>query len=1420
MAVILEGTGILECDSTGSLFRSSNETPSINVNGTFIKASEATLYEGAERTDGTGILNVYGGYIDIKTLNAYGIYMDKMGGVINCNTLHFGKSAAAESKATLYGGVFYVDVLDSECEIDCVQGTVFRVNTISTRIYKINQQNDCIVMVGNANTDPNVYKGNAGTDVNGYYVYSNVVVDASVSEIPDDTNVNGVYYANKNTVRIGNNVRFIGAAYFAGSASLGWNNNSFTVAEGATVAGGGNLNMGEMGSVIISALSTMCFDKNSNLYNATVDGSVYGGLTNQGEIEFIDSNILSSGSVYSLGYSKFKDSNINGNVTVYGTTPNCAIYLEGNTNVNGKIYLYDSASNDRKKLMEIIGWTVNGNAELAGYMADCGELSDNSRVFDMAIGSKAFYTAADLGGEFKATVSANYKNCGKVVYIGNEYEERFDAAFDYYSWIDNGHGYITKSLQLSHDPADDQKVVLAYNSTHDIDLNDVKVTITKGAEDCTSRFDIKLSHYYADSYDNAIERSLGVEIGATKEYKLAAGDEYKVKVEYNGTTITEDIEVTGVRTVLNFAGSDVYFAYATWSYDGGEFTASDTDCAGNTWAWYANGNTQLGYPAKTLVLDGIDFASSGLNAIIVPKGTTIILKGENRLYATTSAILALGDLTIIGEDDGSLTAISNELAVSDSNGHNFDAVIKTYGNINDTYTLLIKDVKLNLTAKKAAEVGESNRNCVNCYGISSDKVIIENSDITAYAGHAGQDGLESAVIKASDNIIIRGNTKLDLTSEEYALLAGKIKSVQLSKLEGADVTLEDFNSSLKNNGNVYSTSISGTSVSLVTKPIEQLEEAKTADVLDPDYGVQTLELSELFSGGTGSYVFALADGETLPDWITLTPDGTLTIDTPNEKYAGGEYKLTVADADADLRSDPLEFTLTVGKVGRTVNLTVDYDNTLGTVAPETGKVLADEDTLVEIKAKDGAYIESVTLDGTPIELTELTATEKTSVGRITSGTYTIEKIDSDHTVNVTFKEIPTYKVSVTANNVGTVTVETEALTGKPNTYAEGTDVVISALAADGYRIKSVTLGGEAVTLTNGKYTIKGIAASCEFAVEFEKIPTYAVTVTCGEHGSYTMDYTGELTAVREGTAIKFTADPEKGYALKEALVNGVKAKVTSGSFTVIVTGANEVSLTFAKSGGSSGRPSSNSSSESSKTLPHIENNTNVNGWDSIADYIKSNSSSLNGKALGIALNDYATVPADVIEAAKGKNITLVLRIDSAKSLEIDASTIKTAAAMNVGVKTGGTLPENILAQIKGTALPLNADVNLCGDTALVINVGRENAGKAVTLMLIKDGRAVGVSAAKAAADGTVRVELPEGGSYAVAISGASQLLGDVDGDMSVTIKDALALLKYVMSVEKLEADAVERGDVRATGKPDISDARSILRYSFGLDKLV
>lgn len=60
------------------------------------------------------------------------------------------------------------------------------------------------------------------------------------------------------------------------------------------------------------------------------------------------------------------------------------------------------------------------------------------------------------------------------------------------------------------------------------------------------------------------------------------------------------------------------------------------------------------------------------------------------------------------------------------------------------------------------------------------------------------------------------------------------------------------------------------------------------------------------------------------------------------------------------------------------------------------------------------------------------------------------------------------------------------------------------------------------------------------------------------------------------------------------------------------------------------------------------------------------------------------------------------------------------------------------------------------------------------------------------------------------------ILGDVDGDGSVTISDALAILRHTMGVATLEEAVLEAADVNVDGNITVFDALTALRISLGL----
>lgn len=75
------------------------------------------------------------------------------------------------------------------------------------------------------------------------------------------------------------------------------------------------------------------------------------------------------------------------------------------------------------------------------------------------------------------------------------------------------------------------------------------------------------------------------------------------------------------------------------------------------WKWYLYGGTAKGYSPKTLVLEGINLSAAADKVLVVPDGTTIVLKGINTVASTYRGDLscyglyACGTLTVTGESD-------------------------------------------------------------------------------------------------------------------------------------------------------------------------------------------------------------------------------------------------------------------------------------------------------------------------------------------------------------------------------------------------------------------------------------------------------------------------------------------------------------------------------------------------------------------------------------------------------------------------------------------------------------------------------------------------------------------------------------------------------------------------------------------------
>ena len=357
--------------------------------------------------------------------------------------------------------------------------------------------------------------------------------------------------------------------------------------------------------------------------------------------------------------------------------------------------------------------------------------------------------------------------------------------------------------------------------------------------------------------------------------------------------------------------------------------------------------------------------------------------------------------------------------------------------------------------------------------------------------------------------------------------------------------------------------------------------------------------------------------------------------------------------------------------------------------------------------------------------------------------------------------------------------------------------MISVLAADGYRIKTVTLDGAAVTLTDGKYTIKNIAANCAFAVEFEMIPRVQLAVKTNGNGTVTVD-TAALQGLPdytfyEGTEVSVTITPNAGYTIKSVKLGDESVSVNKGKCIFSLSGDCTLDVEFKKksSGGSSGGSSGRRNDTDAEQKPML--NGSEKSWTEIANELDKMPS---GGSVTILLNDFPTVPAEVIGSIMNKKLIAEFIVDSDKSWIIDGEKVTSASDADLRVinSTSDT------SKLRGVcAIDVKANKSNV-PAALRLKLSREHAGKFANIYRISHGKLEYFCSAKICADGIVDIVCAEaGGEYVTMVHQLSCKPGDANNDGILNALDASVILKY----------AVGLGDVDNAGMADMNGDSAI-----------
>lgn len=184
------------------------------------------------------------------------------------------------------------------------------------------------------------------------------------------------------------------------------------------------------------------------------------------------------------------------------------------------------------------------------------------------------------------------------------------------------------------------------------------------------------------------------------------------------------------------------------------------------------------------------------------------------------------------------------------------------------------------------------------------------------------------------------------------------------------------------------------------------------------------------------------------------------------------------------------------------------------------------------------------------------------------------------------------------------------------------------------------------------------------------------------------------------------------------------------------------------------------SDTSTADAPYIKGDSGKNGWDVIKDQLTSAG---DNTTINVIMNGTTTVPGNVFDVIKGKDINIVLDMGNGVTWSVNGKDITADKVKDIdfGVKAGSeannTIPVDVLNRVTGERYSVNLSLSYTGEFGLkaviTMNVKAENAGLYANLYYYngQTGALEFICSDKIAADGTVRLTFTHASEYTVVI---------------------------------------------------------------------
>ena len=234
----------------------------------------------------------------------------------------------------------------------------------------------------------------------------------------------------------------------------------------------------------------------------------------------------------------------------------------------------------------------------------------------------------------------------------------------------------------------------------------------------------------------------------------------------------------------------------------------------------------------------------------------------------------------------------------------------------------------------------------------------------------------------------------------------------------------------------------------------------------------------------------------------------------------------------------------------TFRVKIDYCKI--TLSIGSGGAISVKDGLYEIENNKYIYVpvgEVITLVFEPhinYEVNTVKVSGKT-VKLNEENEYTIECTDTAATVSATFKSTEEntenkYTITAYASGGGNITP-----TGA-NEVLEGESLEFVITPNEGYEVYSVTVDGEEVALTNGKYLFENVSANSVINVTFKKATNTDVAITAED-----IDWTADIINIDVSEKTKISTEI---FARAADNYPGKMISITDSEFTVIIPAAS------------------------------------------------------------------------------------------------------------------------------------------------------------------------------------------------------------------------------------------------------------------------